>query len=45
MRAAAFYDVDGTLVGANVIHAYAYYALNDSTFSGKIGRTAKLVAS
>ena len=45
MRAAAFYDVDGTLVGANVIHAYAYYALNDSTFSGKIGRTAKLAAS
>jgi HAD superfamily hydrolase (TIGR01490 family) len=45
MRAAAFYDVDGTLVGANVIHTYAYYALNDNTWSGKIGRTTKLLAS
>ena len=26
---AAFYDVDGTLVRTNVIHAYAYYAMNE----------------
>jgi HAD superfamily hydrolase (TIGR01490 family) len=45
MKAAAFYDVDGTLVNANVIHTYAFYALNDNTFSGKIGRTSKLIAS
>ena len=44
-EAAAFYDVDGTLIGANVIHTYAYYALNDTTWTGKIGRTARLVAS
>ena len=45
MRAAAFYDVDGTLVGANVIHTYAYYALNDNSLTGKLGRTAKLLAA
>jgi len=45
MRAAAFYDVDGTLIDANVIHPYAFYATNDVTLSGKLGRTAKLVAS
>ena len=45
MRAAAFYDVDGTLVDANVIHTYAYYATNHNTLSGKLGRTAKLLAS
>ncbi|MEE2785853.1 MAG: HAD-IB family hydrolase [Myxococcota bacterium] len=45
MKAAAFYDVDGTLVNGNVIHTYAFYALNDNTWSGKLGRTAKLVGS
>jgi HAD superfamily hydrolase (TIGR01490 family) len=45
MCAAAFYDVDGTLVDANVIHTYAYYAANDNTLSGKLGRTTKLIAS
>ena len=25
---AAFYDVDGTLVRTNIVHAYAYYAMN-----------------
>ncbi len=42
---AAFYDMDGTLIGANVVHAYAYYALNAQTVSGRIGRTASLLAS
>ena len=25
---AAFYDVDGTLIKTNIVHAFAYYALN-----------------
>ena len=42
---AAFYDVDGTLMGANVLHPYAYYALSVPSLTGKIGRIAKLGAS
>ena len=45
MRAAAFYDVDGTLIDANVIHPYAFYAANDVTLRGKLSRTTKLIAS
>ena len=45
MRAAAFYDVDGTLIGTNVIHTYAYYAMNDTTLTAKLSRTARLIAS
>lgn len=45
MKAAAFYDVDGTLISTNVIHAYAYYARNVPTITGKLARTAGLVAS
>lgn len=44
-RAAAFYDVDGTLISTNVVHAYAWYAVNVPTITGKIGRAAKLAAS
>lgn len=42
---AAFYDVDGTLVDANVLHPYAYYAASDPTLTGKIGRLMKMGAS
>ncbi|MEZ4462007.1 MAG: HAD-IB family hydrolase [bacterium] len=42
---AAFYDVDGTLIKTNVVHAYAYYAVNAPKISDRIGRTASLVAS
>lgn len=45
MKAAAFYDVDGTLLSANVVHAYAYYAINVPTLSGKLGRSLGLAAS
>ena len=45
MGAAAFYDVDGTLIDANVVHGYAYYAANVPTLTGKLRRTAGLVAS
>lgn len=45
MRAAAFYDVDGTLIDANVIHAYAYYARNVPSLKGKLRRSLGLVAA
>ena len=42
---AAFYDVDGTLIRTNVVHAYGYYALNEGSVRGIIGRAASTVAS
>ena len=42
---AAFYDVDGTLVDANVLHPYAYYAVSDPTLTGKVGRLLKMGVS
>lgn len=45
MKAAAFYDVDGTLISTNVIHAYAWYAVNVPTLAGKLRRAAQLTAS
>lgn len=44
-RSAAFYDVDGTLIKTNVVHAYAYYAVNAPGIRDRIARTAGLVAS
>jgi HAD superfamily hydrolase (TIGR01490 family) len=45
MKAAAFYDVDGTLVSTNVVHTYAYYAVNVPSVRDKLRRTAGLVAA
>lgn len=42
---AAFYDVDGTLIKTNVVHAYAYYALNSARITDRVTRTAGLLAS
>lgn len=42
---AAFYDVDGTLIKTNVVHAYAYYALNSQKLTRKFSKTAGLLAS
>ena len=42
---AAFYDVDGTLISTNVVHAYAYYAMNEGSVRGILGRTAGTLAS
>ncbi|MFW5968305.1 MAG: HAD family hydrolase [Persicimonas sp.] len=42
---AAFYDVDGTLIKTNVVHAYAYYALNSPYLLEKLTKTAGLLAS
>ena len=42
---AAFYDVDGTLVKTNVVHVYAYYAMNRGSLLGMAGRTLGTAAS
>lgn len=42
---AAFYDVDGTLVRANVVHAFAYYAMNQPTLTGSVVKTVATAAS
>jgi HAD superfamily hydrolase (TIGR01490 family) len=41
---AAFYDVDGTLIKANVVNAFAYYALNQPTLTGSLMKTVATVA-
>lgn len=45
MEAAAFYDVDGTLVSTNVVHTYAYFAVNVPSMTDKLKRTGSLLAS
>lgn len=42
---AAFYDVDGTLVRTNIVHTYAYYAMNNGSLLGIAGRTLATFAS
>jgi len=42
---AAFYDVDGTLIRTNVVHAYAYYAMNRGSVLGTLGRSLSTLAS
>jgi HAD superfamily hydrolase (TIGR01490 family) len=42
---AAFFDVDGTLVRTNIVHAFAYYAMNQGTILGTAWQTARTVAS
>lgn len=41
---AAFYDVDGTLVRTNIVHAYAYYAMNRGSLTGIAARTLATLA-
>jgi HAD superfamily hydrolase (TIGR01490 family) len=42
---AAFFDVDGTLVRTNIVHAYAFYAMNQGSILGTAWKTAKTVLS
>jgi HAD superfamily hydrolase (TIGR01490 family) len=42
---AAFFDVDGTLVRTNIVHAFAFYAMNQGTIFGTAWNTARTVAS
>jgi len=44
-KAAAFFDVDGTLVRGNVVHTFAYYATNEPTLLGSAAKYVKTVAS
>lgn len=41
--AAAFYDLDGTLVSTNLVHTFAFYARNDQGILRSFGRTAGTV--
>lgn len=41
---AAFYDVDGTLVAVNEVHAWAFYAANQPSVSGSLRKLASAVA-
>jgi HAD superfamily hydrolase (TIGR01490 family) len=38
-RSAAFYDVDGTLIKTNIVHAFAWYAAHQPTLSGSLARS------
>lgn len=42
---AAFYDVDGTLIRTNIVHAFAYYALNQPTLLRSVLSGLKTAAS
>ena len=42
---AAFYDVDGTLISTNIVHAFAYYARNQPTLLGSLWKSAKTALS
>src|ERR1044071_1826802 len=45
MAAAAFYDLDGTLVRTNLVHAFAYNARNQQGLLKSVVRTASTLAS
>ena len=40
MPAAAFYDLDGTLISTNLVHTFGFYARNDQGILRSLGRTA-----
>ncbi len=42
---AAFFDIDGTLIKTNVVHAYGYFAMNNGSALGIMGRSLKTLAS
>lgn len=45
VRRAAFFDVDGTLVRTNIVHAFAFYAMNQGSILGTAWKTAKTALS
>src|SRR3954451_2996414 len=45
MGAAAFYDLDGTLVRTNLVHAFAFSARNQQGILKSIGKTIATMAS
>lgn len=44
-RAAAFYDVDGTLIRGNIVHAFAWYAANQPTLTQSLWKSVSTVLS
>ena len=44
-KRAAFFDVDGTLVRTNIVHAFGFYAMNQGSIFGTAWRTAKTAAA
>jgi len=40
LPAAAFYDLDGTLLSTNLVHTFGFYARNDQGILRSLGRTA-----
>jgi len=42
---AAFFDVDGTLVRTNIVHTFAWYAMNQGSIFGTAWQTARTVVS
>ncbi|HLE19678.1 MAG TPA: HAD family phosphatase [Vicinamibacteria bacterium] len=43
MPAAAFYDLDGTLLSTNLVHAFGFYARNDQGILRSLRRTAATI--
>jgi HAD superfamily hydrolase (TIGR01490 family) len=44
-NSAAFYDVDGTLIRINIVHAFAFYASRQASLLDSAQRTVKTAAS
>src|SRR5689334_18572660 len=44
-KGGAFFDVDGTLVRTNIVHAFAYYAWNQATPWRSLKKVARTMAS
>jgi HAD superfamily hydrolase (TIGR01490 family) len=44
-NSAAFYDVDGTLIKINIVHAFAFYASRHASLSDSLRRTIKTALS
>jgi HAD superfamily hydrolase (TIGR01490 family) len=44
-KSAAFYDVDGTLIKTNIVHAFAWYARHQPTLTGSLAKSAKTALS
>lgn len=42
---AAFFDVDGTLISTNVVHAYGYYAMNAGSYLGIARRSLQTLVN
>src|SRR2546423_6486004 len=44
-NSAAFYDVDGTLIKINIVHAFAFYAARHASLSESVRRTIQTALS